>query len=139
MTRFDDFQRLFNQMEQFSIGFTPFFREFRSSVNNNYPPHNIVHLSDDETLIELAVAGFKRSEISIEESRSEGKLTISGEKEGDEPEYSFKGIGTRSFSKVFTLADYCEVKSAKLEDGILSVNILRKLPDGKKVKSIQID
>lgn len=131
-----DLSRLFDQLEALSVGFGPVFRDFQTHTTN-YPPHNIVKLSDNEFYLELAVAGFKRNEISMEEHQ--GLLTIKGDKESSpDSEYQFRGIASRSFSKSFRIAEYFEVCEAKLEDGILTVRFVKNVPEEAKPKLIAI-
>lgn len=132
----NDFDRLFDRLEAFAVGFGPVFRDFRYQTSN-YPPHNIIKLSDNEFYLELAVAGFKKDEISMEEHQ--GLLTIRGDKEAmPDSEYQFRGIANRTFSKSFRIAEYFEVKEAKLEDGILTVHFVKNVPDEAKPKLIAI-
>lgn len=131
-----DFDRLFDRLEALTVGFGPVFREFRHE-NSNYPPHNIVKVNDNEFYLELAVAGFKKNEISMEEHQ--GQLTIRGDKaEQEGHEYQFRGIAARSFSKSFRIAEYFEVSDAKLEDGVLTVHFVKNVPEEAKPKLIAI-
>ena len=137
-----DFDRFFDQLESLTstsfVGFGPVFREFRYE-NNNYPPHNIVKVSDKEFYLELAVAGFKKNEITMEEHH--GLLTVKGTKDAVDPEdlsYQYRGIATRSFSKSFRIAEYFEVDNAKLQDGILTVHFIKNVPEEAKPKLISI-
>ena len=132
----NDFDRLFDQLEAITVGFGPVFRDFHFQ-QNNYPPHNIVKLNDNEFYIELAVAGFKKPEISIEEHQ--GLLTIKGEKAIDpESTYQHRGIANRSFSKQFRIAEYFDVSGADLEDGILTIRFLKNVPTEAQPKLIAI-
>ena len=131
-----DFGRLFDQLETLSVGFGPVFRDFQVPTSN-YPPHNIVRISDDEFYLELALAGFKKPEVSVE--MHQGLLTIRGDKATDpESTYQFKGIANRSFSKSFRIAAYFEVRDAALEDGILTVKFGKNVPEEAKPKLIAI-
>jgi molecular chaperone IbpA len=131
-----DFTRLFDQLESLSVGFGPVFRDFQVPTSN-YPPHNIVQISDNEFYLELAVAGFKKDEVTMEEHQ--GLLTIKGDKK-TEPEsvYQYRGIASRSFSKSFRIAEYFEVANASMEDGILRVSFVRNVPEEAKPKLIAI-
>lgn len=137
----NDLTRLFNQLESLSVGFGPVFRDFRSqTTNNSYPPHNIVKLSENEFNLELAIAGFKKNEVKMEEHQ--GVLTIVGDKgelTPDDPVYQYRGIAGRSFSKSFRIAEYFEVSSATMEDGILTVGFTKNTPDEAKPKLIAIN
>jgi molecular chaperone IbpA len=129
-----------NTYTPFGIGFDQLFNEFdlRHKENSNvYPPHNVVKLTDDSYVIELAVAGFCQSELNIE--TVEHSLVITGEKaEKDEREYSHKGISARKFTRRFTLAEYVHVSEASLQDGILSISLDRIIPEEKKPRTIAI-
>tara|TARA_B100000214_G_C23730776_1_gene518694 strand:- start:17 stop:463 length:447 start_codon:yes stop_codon:yes gene_type:complete len=128
-----------------TVGFDRLFNEFEnihSAVNSQgYPPYNISKsLEDDEVyVITLAVAGFKKKEIDIE--LKEGNLLIHGNVEKKEEtgiEYLHKGIAERDFFRSFKLAEYVEVKSAKLEDGLLKVELFRNVPDALKPQKIKV-
>jgi len=129
--------RLFDQLEALSVGFGPVFRDFQIPTNN-YPPHNIVKISDNEFYLELAVAGFKKGEVSMEEHQ--GLLTIKGDKvtETTDDTYQFRGIANRSFSKKFRIAEYFEVSNATMEDGILTVKFVKNVPEEARPKLIAI-
>lgn len=134
----NDFDRIFDQLDALTVGFGPLFREFKVQTSN-YPPHNIVRLSDTEFFIELAVAGFKKKEIKMEEHQ--GILTIVGEKEeipNTDPLYQYRGIAARSFSKSFRIAEYWEVNDATLEDGILKVKFVKNIPEEARPRLIAI-
>jgi len=126
-----------------SIGFDQLVNEFfnePSFVNTSgYPPYNISKDKDDVYEITLAVAGFKKSDIEIE--LEEGTLKITGKSEvldSEEREFLHKGIAERNFVRTFKLAEYVEVSSAKLEDGILRVGLVRNIPEAMKPKKIDI-
>ncbi|MDC1040422.1 Hsp20 family protein [bacterium] len=128
-----------------SVGFDRMAEQFfndPSFVNNGtgYPPYNISKTSDDIYEITLAVAGFKKGDIDI--SLEDGTLKIegtSGVLDSDkEVEYLHKGIAERNFIRTFKLAEFVEVKDAKLEDGILKVTLFRNVPDALKPQKIKI-
>tara|TARA_Y100001937_G_scaffold124931_1_gene190630 strand:+ start:83 stop:523 length:441 start_codon:yes stop_codon:yes gene_type:complete len=126
-----------------SIGFDNLVNEFfnEPAFNNatGYPPYNISKNKDDVYEITLAVAGFKKDDIDIE--LEDGTLKITGTSnvlDGDEIEYLHKGIAERNFVRTFKLAEYVEVSSAKLVDGILRVGLERNVPEAMKPKKIDI-
>ena len=126
-----------------SIGFdnlvNEFFNEPQFANATGYPPYNISKGKDDVYEITLAVAGFKKDDIEIE--IEDGTLKISGTSavlDSDEIEYLHKGIAERNFTRTFKLAEFVEVKSAKLEDGILRVSLYRNVPDAMKPQKIKI-
>ena len=124
----------------FGIGFEQLFQEFDSIHKENsnvYPPHNVVKLTDDSYVIELAVAGFSQEELNIE--TIENSLVITGEKaEKDEREYSHKGISARKFTRRFTLAEYVHISGASLQNGVLSISLEKVIPEEKKPRTIKI-
>jgi molecular chaperone IbpA len=132
----NELSRLFDQLESLTVGFGPVFRDFQTPTSN-YPPHNIVRVSDNEFFLELAVAGFKKEDVSMEVHQ--GLLTIKGEKNSEtESSYQYRGIARRAFSKSFRIAEYFEVTEAGLEDGILTVRFVKNMPEEAKPKLIAI-
>lgn len=121
----------------FLVGFDSLFSQLEElkDLSNTYPPHNIIRLDDDSYTIELAVAGFKPSDIEIE--LKDQLLSICGEKE-DTRAYSYRGISSKRFSKSFRLAEYVEVMETILAEGILSITLKHTIPEDKKPKKIAI-
>ena len=124
------FDRLFNDVE----------RGFVNSVQNNYPPYNILKTSDDNYTLEIAVTGFKKEEITVE--LNQGQLVISGthqtQTNDHEVEYLHRGLAARDFERRFTLADHMEVGDAEVADGLLRVYIKRIVPEALKPRVIAI-
>lgn len=121
------------------IGFDHMFNELEYATkhaNDHYPPHNIVKLSDDEFLIEVAVAGFKEEELSIEQN--ERSLTISGQHEPRDREVIHRGISTKAFRRQFRLSEYVLVTGASLKDGILAVTLKLEIPKEMQPRKIKI-
>jgi molecular chaperone IbpA len=138
MTRIS-FGPLFHQ----TLGFENFIRDVEKMLDNEvkpstFPPHNIIKSDENKYVVELAVAGFAKDEIEI--SLQDGSLTIKGEKKENTPDiqYLHRGIGTRSFTKVITIADTIEVKGAEIKDGILRVGLENVIPEHKKPRKIEI-
>jgi molecular chaperone IbpA len=110
----------------------------------NYPPFNIVEIDEDHYRVELAVAGFKNDELTVEVEN--GELKVSGfqetvtEEDEDLPDerYIHRGISARSFTRVWTLADHVEVTDASMEDGILKIELEREVPEALQPKRIEI-
>jgi molecular chaperone IbpA len=125
-----------------SIGIDRLFDSMLSRIDNststNYPPYNIIKKDDDNYVIEVATAGFAEGEIDVQVN--DGQLIVTGEKAETETEvnYLHQGIGTRKFVRSFQLAEYVEVKSATVENGILVVTLERLVPETMKPKSIAI-
>ena len=128
-----ELNRLFDHFNQVAVGFGPMFRDFNHQTSN-YPPHNIVSVSDNDFYLELAVAGFKKNEVTIQEEN--GMLTIAADKEKQESvseaaSYQYRGIAKRSFSKSFRIAENFEIQEAGMEDGILTVRFVKNVPLAK--------
>jgi len=103
-----------------------------------YPPYNIEVVEENSYAITIAVAGFKENELDLQVEN--GVLTIRGKKEaGVEKEYLHQGIATRSFERKFNLADHIEVVDANLQDGLLTVGLVKEVPEAMKPKTIAIN
>ena len=119
---FDHFERLIDSM---------------SKAQDNYPPYDIEQIDQYGFRITLAIAGFKRENVSI--FLEDNQLTIRGQQDQDpDSVYIYKGIAARRFVKTFVLADGIEVKNAEYIDGLLHINIFR-LHGEKEVRKIEID
>jgi len=102
-----------------------------------YPPYDILKLDEDTYKLSLAVAGFSKTDIDV--SVDNATLIIKGEiAEVTDAEVVHKGIAARKFTRTFALGEYMEVSSAELKDGMLTVNIVRVVPEDKKPKVIKI-
>ena len=127
-----------------TIGFENMLREIdemlAAPLNNNqqFPPHNIIKLDDYQYVVELAIAGFNKKEVTI--TLEDGLLVIKGQKNADDSntEYIHKGIGTRAFTKSIKLADTVEVRGAEFKDGILRIALENVIPESKKPRTIEI-
>jgi molecular chaperone IbpA len=123
------FDRLFSLLDQGMDGAAP-----------GYPPYNIERTGDNEYRVTVAVAGFGEPELTV--VAKENTLTIRGEKnakeEGERGEVLYQGIAARAFERVFQLADFVQVKGAKLENGLLHVDLIREIPEAKKPRQIPI-
>lgn len=123
--------------DPFFIGFGPNVNTWTNvTTQNNYPPYNVIKEDEDTYIVELALAGFDRSDLSV--TVDNGNLIVKGEKEKKEVDFKHKGIATRSFTRSFALGEYMEVTGATLENGMLSITIERIVPEEKKPKSIDI-
>jgi molecular chaperone IbpA len=124
------FDRLFDMLENSTLGQT----------QENYPPFDLIKEGENEYRIELAVAGFKPEELDI--TAQQNVLIVSGRKkeESDEKgsDYIYRGIATRSFERRFALADHIQVRGADIRDGLLSIELVREIPEAMKPKKIDI-
>ena len=124
--------------DPFFIGFGPNIRTWHHvSGQNNYPPYNLIQEDDDTYLVEIALAGFDKDDISV--TTDKDQLIIKGEREEEkDTTYTHKGIATRSFTRSFALAEFMVVTGAEFENGMLSIRVERIVPEEKKPKSIKI-
>ena len=127
------------QLSRALVGFDRYFSAPHHQ-NGNYPPHNIVKYSDDTYAIEVAVAGFSKDEVTVEVDQDQ--LTIRGIKNRSNTdvgvEYLHRGLAARDFEQTFTLAEYMEVRGAKVENGMLQIDIQRLVPEALKPRQIEI-
>jgi molecular chaperone IbpA len=110
-----------------------------ASSTGNYPPYDIVKTGEDRYEIRIAAAGFKDGEIEVELQDSE--LIVRGCQENTvtpELDYLHHGISNRAWVRNFPLSEYIEVKSAAMQDGILTINLVRVVPEALKPKKIEI-
>ena len=103
-----------------------------------YPPYNIERTGDHEYRIEIAVAGFKPDELTIDVK--EAVVTVTGRKAANDAERRFvhRGLAERNFERRFQLAEYVVVTEANLADGLLSISLKRELPEALKPRRIEI-
>jgi len=137
----------FTPLMRQSVGFDRFNDLFDTLLNekderfDTYPPYNIEKTKDDEYHITVAVAGFKEEDINI--VAQDDRLTISAshanKESKDEKQYLHRGIATRSFERVFRLADHIRVTDASMEHGLLTVSLIREVPEEKKPRMIPIN
>ena len=124
------FDRLFDMLENGGVG----------NGGENYPPFDLRKTGENDYQIDLAVAGFKPEEIDI--TAQQNVLVVSGRKRDESEEkgsdYIYRGIATRSFERRFALADHIQVKGADLKDGLLSIELVREIPEAMKPKKINI-
>ena len=124
------FDRLFDFLENAA----------RNDVSDNYPPFDIEKVSDDSYRITLAVAGFKQNEIDI--TARQNLLVVTGRKSetrNKDGNYLYMGIATRAFERRFELADFVRVENAELRDGLLSIELVREIPEAMKPRKIAIN
>jgi len=124
------FDRLFDMLENTSFG----------NGGENYPPFDLIKTGENDYRIELAVAGFRPDEIDI--TAQQNVLAVSGKKKEESEEkgsdYIYRGIATRSFERRFALADHIQVRGADMKDGLLSVELVREIPEAMKPRKIDI-
>jgi len=124
------------------IGFEPILNELERIHNagrsqDNYPPHNVVKVDDENFIIELAVGGFSEEDIDIEVK--DGILLVKGQHvDDDDREYAHKGISSRKFEKSFRLSEFVVIDGANLMNGILVVNARVEVPEERRPRKIKL-
>ena len=124
-----------------AIGFDTMFERLQAASDAlpkipTYPPYNIKKVDDEHFVIEMAVAGFGKSNLDIELKND--KLTITGNHDNTDTDYIYQGIANRAFTREFALADSVVVKNAELVNGLLKIALERYIPEEKKAKKIDI-
>jgi len=131
------------------LDYSPFFRSTvgfdrlldlldSAGTAQGYPPYNIERSDENNYRVTVAVAGFGDKDVSVEVA--DGVLTVTGKREGAAaPTYLHQGIAGRAFERKFQLAEHVEVKGAKLENGLLHVDLERVVPEAKKPRKIAIN
>lgn len=144
---------LLRRIEMNTIDLSPFYRSsvdfdgldslvntvLRAEQSADYPPYNIEVIDENQYAITLALAGFDESDLDIQTER--GVLSVRGQKanENEQANYLHQGITSRSFECQFNLADYVEVSAASLDKGMLTISLVREIPEAMKPKKIAIN
>jgi len=122
---------LMDKISKHGIGMDDYLDRFFSSdfPQSNYPPYNLVQLNNHESKLEIALAGFKKDELKV--YTEFGKLYVEGRKEESKDDGTFvhKGLAQRSFERVWTVSDDTKVGSVKFEDGLLTVELNKIVPE----------
>ena len=133
----------FHKLTPYAVGFDRMFDNLTRYMDNNvqstgFPPYNIRKEGDYNYVIEMALAGFAREDLEIEVA--DGVLTIRSVKEKSDDDVSniYRGISYRKFVRKFTIADDIVVNGAKMENGMLSVDLERIVPEEKKPRLIEV-
>ncbi len=128
--------QLLDRIAKNSIGMDDYFDRIFSlhETTSNYPPYNLVEVSNVESRLEIALAGFKKKEVFV--YTQDGKLFVEGQKEDKETgtDYIHRGVAQRSFTRAWTLAEDTEVRSVEFEDGLLPVVLGKVVPEAHKRK-----
>lgn len=138
LVRFDT-----NALNKALLGFDSLFdnfeQRFANQINNNYPPYNIVKKDENNYEIEVAVTGFLPEEITVEIDQNQ--LIVRGERKRDEDaevQYIHRGLATRDFTRMWTLAEHMEVDTGTIKNGVLRIAIQRVVPESLKPRVLKI-
>ena len=126
-----DLPELMERITRNGIGMDDYLDRFFNlhETTSNYPPYNLVQVNNVQSRLEIALAGFKKKEINV--YTEYGKLFVEGQKEDKETDttYQHKGLAQRSFTRTWTLSDETEVRDVKFEDGLLTVELGKIVPE----------
>jgi len=121
------------RIQRNAIGLDSYFDNILGQEVVNYPPYNLIAVTEDESRLELALAGFSEKEVSVYTER--GKLVIQGNKEEKEDvTYYHRGLAQRSFTREWTISDDTEVGNVEFADGLLSVTLKKIVPESHQKK-----
>ena len=133
---------VFSSLHPFTIGYDDVFKHWELLLEHqhpNYPPYNIVKTGDYSHVIEVALAGYSKAEVEVILEDKTLTIASTGTPTTDKPkDVVHKGIAKRAFNRKFTLADDIEVKDAKLENGLLVIELEQIIPDEKKPRQIKV-
>ncbi|MBO0759466.1 MAG: Hsp20 family protein [Bradyrhizobiaceae bacterium] len=125
-----------------SVGFDRLFEAINNmqlleGQNSNYPPYDILRTGDDTYRIQVALAGFSPDDVTI--TAQQNLLTVAGRKEeSPEHQYLYQGISARAFQRQFNLEDHVEVEGASYQNGLLQIDLVRRVPEAMKPRRIDI-
>ena len=124
-----DLNSLVDRINKYSIGMDDVFDRLSHVQEGNYPPYNLVQVSSTESRLELALAGFNEKELNV--YTQDGKLFVEGTKEepGEQTTYYHRGVAQRSFTRSWSLGDETEVRSVSFENGLLTVELSKIVPE----------
>ena len=130
--------QLLDRITRNSIGMDGYFDRVVNNLHEttqNYPPYNLVEVSEVESRLEVALAGFKKAEVNV--CTEAGKLFVEGQREDTESSTSYvhKGLAQRSFTRVWTLSDDTEIRTVEFEDGLLTILLGKVVPKGHERKT----
>ena len=131
----------FSPLYRSTVGFDRLFDllDHSARLETNWPPSNIEKLGENEYRITIAVAGFAPEEIEL--VQQENSLFVTGQKSGSDEgrQYLHRGIATRAFKQTFNLADHVKVNGARLDNGLLTIELVREIPEAMKPRRIAIN
>lgn len=120
-----------------TVGFDRLFDMLDSTVRSDWPPYNIEKTADDRYRITMAIAGFRQDEVEL--TQNGNTLLVTGQKaDRDGPQLLHQGMALRNFKQTFSLADHVKVVGADLENGLLSIELVREVPEQLKPRRIEI-
>lgn len=139
------FDEMFRELNRVAIGFEPTIRRLHdvqtnfASSSSGYPPYDLEMVDENHYRITLAVAGFEENDLDLELRDNQLKITGDIKDKDEDQQYLYRGIARRSFVRVFHLADYVRIEDARLQNGLLTVDLVREVPEALKPRKIAIN
>ena len=130
----DNVEKFLRDVDRYSIGMDEWFHRMGTlhQTESNYPPYNLVKQDRITFRLEVALAGFKKEEIIV--TTESGKLFVEGQTEKEDVEYVHQGLAKRAFTRSWTLSDDVEVRNVVFEDGLLTIELKRIIPEHQQRK-----
>jgi molecular chaperone IbpA len=130
----DNVEKFLRDVDRYSIGMDEWFHRMGTlhQTESNYPPYNLVKEDNITFRLEVALAGFKKEEIIV--TTESGKLFVEGQTEKEDVEYMHQGLAKRAFTRSWTLSDDVEVRNVVFEDGLLTIELKRIIPEHQQRK-----
>jgi len=131
----------FSPLYRSTVGFdrlADLFDTALSAEQTGYPPYNIEVTGENGYRITMALAGFTESEISIVQQGNQLVVSSEPKKDSEERQYLYRGIANRSFERSFQLADHVKVQDARMDNGLLQINLVRELPEALRPRKVEI-
>ena len=130
----DNIEKFLRDVDRYSIGMDEWFHRMGTlhQTESNYPPYNLVKEDNITFRLEVALAGFKKEEIIV--TTESGKLFVEGQTEKEDVEYVHQGLAKRAFTRSWTLSDDVEVRNVVFEDGLLTIELKRIIPEHQQKK-----
>ena len=127
-------EKFLKDVDRYSIGMDEWFHRMGTlhQTESNYPPYNLVKEDSITFRLEVALAGFKKEEIIV--TTESGKLFVEGQTEKEDVEYVHQGLAKRAFTRSWTLSDDVEVRNVVFEDGLLTIELKRIIPEHQQRK-----
>ena len=124
-----DLPTLFDKITKNSIGMDSYFDSFWNASQTNYPPYNLIQLSNEESRLEIALAGFKQDDVKVYTEYGKIYVEASKEKSEEDGTYVHQGLAQRAFQRAWTLSDDTEVRSVEFNDGLLTITLGKVIPE----------
>jgi|TARA_Y100000015_G_scaffold41542_1_gene47766 molecular chaperone IbpA len=144
LTRFTtkDLDAIFNSLTRSSVGYDDLFYRLHSAgvgtPQNSYPPYNKIKVNDEHVKFEIALAGWSKDDIEVTTQTNVLTIKSKSSKDTSDVDYVHRGVATRTFTRTINLCDDQEIGEVTFENGLLTINIHKIVPDHQKLKVYEI-